>query len=122
MNIILYNFGITLTKISIAFQYLRLTMEKQIRLVCWFLICLNVAVSFEALIAGILQCNPVAKAWDPRIPGKCIDTGTLNYVNAALSIVQDIALVVLPFFMLRQLIMPRKEKIILMVVLGLGGV
>ena len=64
----------------------------------------------------------MAKAWDPRTPGECIDTATLNYVNAALSIVQDIALVILPFFMLRQLIMPRKEKIILMAVLGLGGV
>lgn len=97
-------------------------MEKPIRLASWSLICLNVAVSVEALITGILQCNPVAKAWDPRIPGECIDTATLNYVNAALSIVQDIALVALPFFMLRQLIMPRKEKIVLMVVLGLGGV
>jgi hypothetical protein len=64
---------------------------------------------------------PVAKFWDARIPGKCINTAALYYANAAINIVQDVSLVVLPFFMLRSLIMPRKEKISLMVILGLGG-
>ena len=64
---------------------------------------------------------PVEKFWDARIPGKCINTAALYYANAAINIAQDISLVVLPFFMLRSLIMPRKEKISLMIILGLGG-
>ncbi|KAL1656297.1 hypothetical protein SLS61_000759 [Didymella pomorum] len=121
-SIIFYNFGLTLTKISILLQYLRIATEKPIRLFCWISIWFTVAVSIEALIAGILQCMPVAKFWDARIPGKCINTAALYYANAAINIVQDISLVVLPFFMLRSLIMPRKEKISLMIILGLGGI
>lgn len=73
-------------------------------------------------MAGLLQCNPVVKFWDQRTPGKCISVSVLYFTNAAINIAQDISLVVLPFFMLRQLVMPRKEKISLMIILGLGGV
>ncbi|KAF3048799.1 hypothetical protein E8E11_000901 [Didymella keratinophila] len=121
-SIIFYNFGLTLTKISILLQYLRIATEKPIRQFCWISIWFTVAVSIETLVAGILQCMPIARFWDARIPGKCINTVALYYANAAINVVQDVSLVVLPFFMLRSLIMPRKEKMTLMIILGLGGV
>lgn len=65
---------------------------------------------------------PVAKFWNPQIPGTCVNAAALYYANAAINIVQDISLVMLPFFMLRSLSMPRKEKVTLMIILGLGGV
>lgn len=68
------------------------------------------------------MCYPVAKFWDRRIPGKCVNLGALYYANAGVNIVQDLSLVILPFFMLRKLILPKREKISLMLILGLGGV
>lgn len=64
----------------------------------------------------------MAKFWDPRDPGRCVNTAALYYANAAINIVQDISLVVLPFFILQQLLMPKREKVSLMIILGLGGV
>ena len=64
---------------------------------------------------------PIEKFWNAMIPGKCVNTGALYYANAGINIAQDISLVVLPFFILRKLIMPKREKISLMLILGLGG-
>jgi hypothetical protein len=96
-------------------------MDKPIQIFCWTSICFTFAICIEALITGIFQCVPVARFWDTRIPGKCINTAALYYTNAAINIVQDVSLVVVPFFMLRQLMMPKREKITLMIILGLGG-
>ncbi|KAF2998313.1 hypothetical protein E8E13_007683 [Curvularia kusanoi] len=121
-SIVFYVFGLTLTKVSILWQYLRIATERPVRVFCWISIWFTLAVSVEALVAGLLQCNPVAKFWDQRTPGKCISVSVLYFTNAAINIAQDTSLVVVPFFMLRQLVMPRKEKISLMIILGLGGV
>ena len=84
----------------------------------WF----AVAVCIETFFAGIFQCVPIAKFWDRRIPGKCVNTAALYYANSAINIAQDISLVALPFFILRRLIVPKREKISLLLILGLGGV
>lgn len=117
----MYNFGLTLTKMSILFQYLRIATGRPMRLLCWAIFWFTAAVCIETLFAGIFQCLPVQKFWDPLVPGKCVNTAALYYANAALNIAQDIVLVILPFFILRGLIMPRKEKLTLMLILGLGG-
>ena len=92
------------------------------RMICWTFLWITVAVCLETFFTGVFQCFPVAKFWDATIEGKCVDTAALYYANAAINIVQDISLVVLPFFMLRGLIMPKREKISLILILGLGGV
>ncbi|KAF2996249.1 hypothetical protein E8E13_003882 [Curvularia kusanoi] len=120
-SIVFYVFGLFFTKMSIYFQFLRLSVEQPIRIFCWVSIWFTVAVGIEALFTGVLQCLPVARFWDFRIPGKCLNTTALYFTNAAILIVQDISCVVLPFFILRQLTMPRKEKISVMLVLCLGG-
>ena len=92
------------------------------RTICRAFLWIVVAVCIETFFTGVFQCVPVAKFWDARIPGRCVNTAALYYANAATNIVQDISLVLLPFFMLRGLIMPKREKISLIFILGLGGV
>ncbi|KAF3007494.1 hypothetical protein E8E13_005315 [Curvularia kusanoi] len=121
-SIYFYNVALSLTKISIALQYLRLTTEKPIYRICWVFIWFTAAFCIVALFVGTFQCAPVAKFWNMQIPGKCINKTAWYYVTAAISIVQDILLVILPFFILRRLAMPAREKASLMVILGLGGV
>lgn len=119
---VFYNIGLTATKISILLQYLRIATQKPMRLICWGSVFFAVAVCIEALIVGFLQCQPVAKFWDSSIPGTCVNKAATYYANAAINIAQDISLVMLPFFMLRHLAMPKREKISLMAILALGGV
>ena len=90
-------------------------------MVCWGFLWFTVVYCIETFFAGVFQCYPVEKFWDARISGKCVNTSALYYANAGINIVQDISLIVLPFFILRNIIMGRREKISLMLILGLGG-
>jgi hypothetical protein len=117
----MYNFGLTLTKISIVLQYLRIAVDKDVRKWCWILFWVTIANSFQTFITGIFSCYPVPKFWDDRSPGGCVNKPALWYSNAAINILQDIWLIVLPILILRKLALPRREKISLIFILGLGG-
>ncbi|KAF2003479.1 hypothetical protein P154DRAFT_401435, partial [Amniculicola lignicola CBS 123094] len=120
-SIITYNFCLTLVKLSIALQYIRIATDKTVQKWCWAFICLLLASCAQTFIAHIFTCYPVAKFWDDRIPGKCINKSALWYANAGINISQDLCLIVLPIFILRKLLMPTKQKYYLMLILGLGG-
>ncbi|KAF2013598.1 hypothetical protein BU24DRAFT_312480, partial [Aaosphaeria arxii CBS 175.79] len=120
-SIMMYNFGLTLTKVSIILQYLRITIDKAVRKWCFALLYFTLLNCFQTFMTGIFSCYPVAKFWDDRIPGGCVNKPALWYANAAINITQDIWLIVLPGFILRKLVLPRREKISLMLILGLGG-
>lgn len=117
----MYNFGLTLTKVSIILQYLRITVDRGVRKSCKILMYITLFNCFQTFITGIFSCYPVAKFWDDRIPGGCVNKPALWYANAAINICQDIWLITLPIFILRKLQMPRREKISLILILGLGG-
>lgn len=117
----MYNFGLTLTKVSIVLQYLRITVDDGVRKGCWALMWFTIANSVQTFVTGIFSCFPVAKFWDDRIPGGCVNKPGLWYANAAINICQDIWLIVLPIFILRKLSLPKREKISLVLILGLGG-
>ncbi|KAF2749358.1 hypothetical protein M011DRAFT_456842 [Sporormia fimetaria CBS 119925] len=120
-SIMMYNFGLTLTKISIVLQYIRIAHQKSHLRWCWALFWITILHCIDSFVTGVLSCYPVPKFWDDRIPGGCVNKPALWYANAAINIIQDIWLVALPIFILRKLFMPRREKIVLMLILGLGG-
>lgn len=120
-SILLYNFSLALTKISVALQYIRLAIDARVKLICWSFLWFTVLYAISAIFAGIFQCFPIPAFWDPRIPGKCIHRSALYYTSAAVSIAQDAALIVLPYFILQKLVLPKREKISLILLLGLGG-
>jgi hypothetical protein len=120
-SVMMYNFGLTLTKISILLQYLRITIDPPVRKTCRLFIAFASLNCIQTFFTGTFSCYPVAKFWDDRIPGGCLNKPKLWYANAGINIFQDILLIVLPIFILRKLILPRREKISLVLILGLGG-
>lgn len=117
----MYNFGLTLTKVSILLQYLRITIDPPVKKTCHAFIVFAFLNCFQTFITGIFSCYPIEKFWDDRILGGCVNKPALWYANAAINIIQDVTLIVLPIFVLRKLVLPRREKISLVLVLGLGG-
>ena len=117
----MYNFALTFTKASIVLQYMRISIDKNVRIACWVMMGFIIALSVEAFFANVFACSPVPKFWDDRIPGKCIDETAMYYANAAISVVTDVALVILPIFIIRKLQLRRREKYTLATILGLGG-
>ena len=117
----MYNFSLTLMKLSIAQQYLRVTIDPPVRKACWAFMIFTVLNCIQTFFTGIFSCYPVAKFWDDRIPGGCLNKPDLWYANAAINIAQDIWILVVPIFILRKLALPQREKVSLCLILGLGG-
>jgi rhodopsin domain-containing protein len=76
----------------------------------------------ETLLAGIFTCTPIAFFWNSKIHGgKCVDKTTLYYANAGISIVTDVALFFIPFIFLRRLMMPKVQKLLVMLIVSFGA-
>lgn len=75
----------------------------------------------QTLLTGIWTCSPVPKFWDDRIPGTCVNKPALWFANAGINICTDIWLIILPVFILKSMILRWREKVSLILILGLGG-
>jgi hypothetical protein len=82
-----------------------------------------VAYGIETFFSGLFTCYPIAFFWDITIPGgRCLDRWPLYFANGGVNIVSDLMVLVLPFFILRPLTIPMRQKLSLIGVLALGGV
>jgi hypothetical protein len=88
--------SLNLTKVSILLLYLRAFTLRPFQIICWALMVLVVAYGLAATIATILQCAPIAWAWDKSIFGACFDITAFWYANASYTIITDVILLVLP--------------------------
>ena len=71
--------------------------------------------------SSLIPCIPVARYWDPSIPGGCINRSDLHYALAGFNILNDIALLVAPMPYLKNLQIPRKAKAVLIAVFACGS-
>lgn len=54
-----------------------------------------------SLLAFVFRCVPFAKQWYPEVNGSCINLNAYLYANAAIMIVNDVILYVLPILIVR---------------------
>lgn len=120
----LYITSLSVTKVSILFFYLKVFPGQGFRYCVFALIALNVAF---AVVYGLLlafQCRPIAgawKSWDGTFDAKCININVIGWSAAAINILLDLAVIVLPLPALFRLSMSWKKKIqiVLMFTVGL---
>ncbi|KAH9215114.1 hypothetical protein DL95DRAFT_446050 [Leptodontidium sp. 2 PMI_412] len=117
--IVAYNLALTCIKISIILQYLRIFVGRSIRFWCWASIVLVTLYGLETFILAFVGCIPIHSFWTGG--GKCINMKFIWFFNAALNILTDIIILVLPMPVLSSLRLPTKQKIGLMFVFALGG-
>lgn len=110
-----------MTKISILMLYLRIFIQRWFRIICYILLVIITSYMIAAFFASVFQCAPVARAWDKRIPGSCINITTNWYANAGFSIATDIIILALPMYPIYKSKTPLKRKIALMVVFAFGA-
>ena len=73
------------------------------------------------VICFIFVCSPIHKAWDTDIPGRCVNEALLNLIVPIPWIVTDFAILIAPIPMVKNLQIPRKEKIGLGALFFTGG-
>ncbi|CAG8909659.1 unnamed protein product [Penicillium egyptiacum] len=117
----IYQTSLISTKMSILLQYKRVFSTPRMRRACWLLIGFLGAYGTWTIISAWANCVPLAKFWDPTVPGFCLDKKALWFSNSAIHILTDILILIYPMPVLKSLQLPRKQKFALMAVFALGG-
>jgi len=66
-------------------------------------------------------CSPMERYWNSSIPGSCINSVLAFVVTAGLNVGADIAVLLLPIWLLRDLRMALRQKIALVLLFMTGG-
>ncbi|EAU31185.1 predicted protein [Aspergillus terreus NIH2624] len=121
LTIPFYNAALLCAKASILMQYFRVFPTKRMRVVCWVLIGVLATYGSWAVLSAFLNCIPVAKFWNPTLPGYCINQKGLWFSNASMHIFTDLAILIIPIPALHALELPKRQKIALISIFALGG-
>lgn len=74
-------------------------------------------------MAILFQCHPVSLAWDKSVVGgKCIDVAAVEYAGAAMSILEDLVILVMPLPQLNMLNVDLGKHLGLMFMFSVGSV
>ncbi|KAJ5959536.1 uncharacterized protein N7479_006686 [Penicillium vulpinum] len=120
-SIPIYQTSLISTKMSILLQYKRVFSTPRMRLACWLMIGILAVYGTWTIISAWANCVPLAKFWDPTVPGFCFDKKALWFSNSAIHITTDIAILIYPMPVLKSLHLPKRQKFALMAVFALGG-
>ncbi|PTB61885.1 GPCR, PTH11-type [Trichoderma citrinoviride] len=121
---VIYGFSMPLIKASIVFTLNRITTTPWH---CWGLygmLFMATIMAIVGILATLLYCHPVPAYWNPLL-GTCGDfmvVVRIGYAWTAIGIVTDWTCAILPYFIVRNLQMASRQKLIVMLILGLGAV
>jgi len=105
-------FATVWSKTAFAITLLRLT-EGKLKAFVWFvIISMNLVMTLEVVIVWA-KCTPVERTWDKMVDGQCWDPLAINIYGAvagSYSGVCDILLAMLPWKLVWNLRMQKKEK------------
>ncbi|KAH7110667.1 hypothetical protein EDB81DRAFT_831440 [Dactylonectria macrodidyma] len=119
-SVVVYNVAMCPVKISILLQYRRVFAVRMVQLITFYGVVFMSAWTVTLCFLLTLICVPVSKFWDSTIPGRCLDSLTIWYMLAGFNLVTDLAIFCLPLPVIQSLQLPRKQKIMLIAVFGLG--
>ncbi|RAH48502.1 uncharacterized protein BO95DRAFT_356743 [Aspergillus brunneoviolaceus CBS 621.78] len=121
LTIPFYNAALLCAKASILMQYFRVFPTRRMRRICWLMIAVLATYGTWAVLSAFLNCVPVAKFWDPSIPGFCLSSEGLWFSNASMHITTDLVILIIPIPALMALELPKKQKIALISIFAIGG-
>ncbi len=87
----------------------------------WSLAVLIIANNVAEIFLSVFQCTPVNKAWDPTVPGSCVDIILAACIPGAINVLSDFITVLLPMPLVWGLQMPLNRKIQLVAIFLLSG-
>lgn len=109
-------------KFSILFLYFKLAQLRWFRICVYTLMAVVISYSVGIIFALIFPCQPISANWDLNITDyKCIDKAAIYLATAAVNVITDLLLLLLPIPMVLRLQMPRSQKIALMIVFAVGS-
>ncbi|GIK06610.1 hypothetical protein Aspvir_002260 [Aspergillus viridinutans] len=122
MTQLVYLIALNMIKISFPVLYMYIFVPSRVlKSFCIAVIVLLIMECVEEIMVVILQCQPIQSAWDPTIPGHCLNMILFYYVSFSIKLATDIAIFILPIPPLLRLRVRGLQKfsVVLMFALGL---
>jgi len=120
--VVLYGISMPLVKASVMCTVLAFARSRVHRWALYFFLFTASVFALVAVLGTLLYCHPVRAYWNPLF-GSCGNFNVVvncGYAWTVGAIVSDLAFIIVPYFIIRNLQMSRKSKITVMSILGLG--
>ncbi|CAK7219820.1 hypothetical protein SBRCBS47491_003980 [Sporothrix bragantina] len=115
-----YSWGVPAAKASFAVLYLRILQGRRLAMLNKFLIVFLLCQAIEETLVVVLQCRPIAKAWDVTIDGHCIRLVPLWWCTFVFNLFTDLTLFIQPIPTMWHLQLPVTKRIGVIAMLSLG--
>lgn len=120
---VFYVTALGISKISILFFYLRVFPDKKFKMITYTVMGISGAYTIAFFFATLFQCSPISMAWnqwDGLHKGTCNDIHLQGWIAAAINILLDAVVMILPMKHLAGLNMGLKKKLMVMSMFGVG--
>ncbi|KAF1973764.1 hypothetical protein BU23DRAFT_371494, partial [Bimuria novae-zelandiae CBS 107.79] len=117
-----YGISIMLTKLSILTLFIRFVPPGKLRVAIYIVKTIVVVYSLVASFEWTYACQPLEKYWDLTITdGSCVNFLRFTVSSGVMNTTTDVAILVLPVLLLRNVQLPKRRKIGAVVMLMSGG-
>ncbi|KAJ5459772.1 uncharacterized protein N7458_001324 [Penicillium daleae] len=121
LSIPFYNLSLVLAKLSILVLFIRIFRSRKFLIYTYTTMAFLIIAGLWMVFSGFLFCIPVSDFWKlDRVSRHCLPEGPVWYANAAMQIITDVVILVLPMPLLSKLHLPRRQKVGTMLVFGVG--
>ncbi|KAF2272706.1 uncharacterized protein EI97DRAFT_198234 [Westerdykella ornata] len=108
-------------KHALLLFYSELVREKSYTYSIFFMHFVALGFGLSSILVNIFQCTPVARAWDPNVPGWCVNFDLFLRFNAPIMLATDLVLYAMPVVFTWNLQLRRQQRIGLNFLFSLGG-
>ncbi|GKT44836.1 uncharacterized protein ColSpa_05017 [Colletotrichum spaethianum] len=119
VDILNYNMGMNVAKVSFLLQYRRIFVSKVVQRVCfWAMVYVVIWACVQATLLG-LSCLPISFI----VPGTssfCLDTLSIWYFSSSMSLATDFMIFCIPLPSVLRLQLPKKQKGMLFCIFCMG--
>lgn len=121
-TLLVYIPGLISIKLSILLLYLRIFRTANVHHTCYAVMAFVVIAGAQTIFTSIFSCVPVEAYWDPlKHPDAwCFPIATKSWVDIAIHLAGELAILVTPIPFIYKLTMPRKQKIAVYVLFSMG--
>ncbi|KAJ5917760.1 hypothetical protein N7454_010135 [Penicillium verhagenii] len=122
LSVPFYNLTLILSKLSALFLFIRIFRARAFLLATYITMGFLIIAGTWMVVSGFVFCIPIHDFWRPSsaVAKHCLPRGPIWYSNAAMQILSDVVILVLPMPALYKLQLPPHQKIGIMVVFGVG--
>jgi hypothetical protein len=123
LSVPFYNLSLILAKLSVLVLFIRIFRSRKFLVCTYSTMAFLIIAGLWMVFSGFLFCIPVRDFWSVNYKthtGHCLPEGPVWYANAAMQILTDVVILILPMPLLSKLHLPRRQKVGMMLVFGVG--